>query len=79
MARITRNLARTAKERTRMPAAQQGHSVEAEAQTILQSALGRPHRHETLSSIMRELFGPEHGFELELPPRERDATAPTSE
>ena len=80
MASITiRNLAPAVKERLRLRAAQQGHSMEAEAREILQSALDRPPRPETLTGIMRELFGPEHGVELELPPREPGRVPPTLE
>ena len=53
------------KERLRLRAARHGHSMEAEARDILRSVLDRPPRSETLTSIMRELFGPEHGVELE--------------
>lgn len=79
MASLTiRNLPSTVKERLRVRAAQQGHSMEAEARTILQSALDAPPRSkETLTGIMRDLFGPEHGLELELPPRENARPMPT--
>ena len=71
MATMTiRNIDPSVKERLRLRAAQHGHSMEAEARAILQSAVNRPGRPETLTSIMRELFGPENGVELELPPRE---------
>jgi hypothetical protein len=43
---------------------------------ILQPALDRPERQETLTGIMRELFGPENGVELELPARERGRAPP---
>lgn len=80
MASITiRNLAPAVKERLRVRAAQQGHSMEAEAREILQAALDRPRRPETLTGIMRELFGPENGVELELPPREPGRAPPTFE
>ena len=77
MASITiRNLPSTVKERLRLRAAEHGHSMEAEARVILQSALDRPRSRTTLTSIMRELFGPENGVELELPPREPGRTPP---
>ena len=70
MASITiRNLAPAVKEHLRVRAAQRGHSMEAEARAILQSALDLPERQESLTSIMRELFGREHGIQLQLPPR----------
>ena len=77
MASITiRNLPSGVKERLRLRAAEHGHSMEAEARVILQSALERPGSRTTLTSIMRELFGPENGVELELPPREPGRTPP---
>lgn len=80
MASITiRNLAPAVKERLRVRAARQGHSMEAEARAILQSVLDRPARQESLASIMRELFGPEHGVELQLPPREQGRNPPLFE
>lgn len=79
MASLTiRNLPSTVKERLRVRAAQQGRSMEAEARTILQLALDAPpHPKETLTGIMRDLFGPQHGLELELPPRENARPVPT--
>ena len=81
MASLTiRNLPSTVKERLRVRAAQQGHSMEAEARAILRSALDAPPRpKETLTGIMRDLFGPEYGLELEPPPRETERRPPTFE
>ena len=80
MATMTiRNIDPSVKERLRLRAAQHGHSMEAEAREILQSAVNRPGRPETLASIMRELFGPENGVELELPPREPGREPPVFE
>ena len=77
MATMTiRNIDPAVKERLRLRAARHGHSMEAEARDILRSALDRPPRPETLTSIMRELFGPEHGVELEPPPREPERQPP---
>lgn len=46
-------------------AAQNGTTVEVEARSILERAmLAR-----TLADLAYELFGPEHGVELDLPPR----------
>ena len=80
MASITiRNLAPAVKERLRVQAARRGHSMEAEARAILQSALDQPEREASLTSIMRELFGAEHGVELELPAREPGRDPPAFE
>ena len=80
MASITiRNLAPAVKERLRVQAARRGHSMEAEARAILQSALGTPEPGASLTSIMRELFGPAHGVELELPAREQGREPPSFE
>jgi plasmid stability protein len=80
MATMTiRNIDPEVKERLRVRAAQHGHSMEAEARAILRAALARSSRPETLTSIMRELFGPEHGVELEVPPREPEDEPPVFE
>lgn len=76
---LIRNLAPSVKERLRVQAAQRGHSMEAEARAILEAALDRPERQDTLTSIMRELFGEEHGVDLELPPREAGRDPPAFE
>lgn len=60
-------------ERLRQRAVAHGRSPEAEARFILDQALGtREDSGKTLGSLVSELFGPEHGFDLEsyLPPRE---------
>jgi len=67
-----RNLDPSIKERLRVRAAQHGHSMEAEARRILQTALmpqrGSPTRH--LYDQVRARFAPLGGVDLELPPRE---------
>lgn len=54
-------------ERLRQRAARRGVSMEEEVRAILRSTLGEPER---LSELALECFGPDHGIELELPPRE---------
>lgn len=76
---LIRNLAPAVKERLRVQAAQRGRSMEAEARAILEAALDRPERQETLTGIMRELFGEEHGVDLEPPPREAGRDPPAFE
>jgi plasmid stability protein len=49
-------------------AAQHGRSMEEEARTILRDSL-ETWRPKTLGDIARELFGPENGVELDIPPR----------
>jgi plasmid stability protein len=67
-----RNLDPALKERLRVRAAQHGHSMEAEARVILQTALTPqgvpPMRH--LYDRVRARFAPLGGVDLELPPRE---------
>ena len=67
-----RNLDPAIKERLRVRAAQHGHSMEAEARRILQTALmphgGSPTRH--LYDRVRARFATLGGVNLELPPRE---------
>lgn len=50
----------------RMRAAEHGVSLEEEVRRILRDAVGSPER---LGDFALELFGAEHGVELELPPR----------
>ena len=67
-----RNLDPAIKECLRVRAAQHGHSMEAEARRILQTALtpsvGPPARH--LYDRVRARFASSGGIDLELPPRE---------
>ena len=71
MASITiRRLDDRLKNQLKQRAAQHGCSMEEEARKILRASLARDHP-ETLGDIARELFGPEHGFTLELPPRDK--------
>jgi plasmid stability protein len=73
MSSITiRNLDPAVKERLRVRAAQQGHSMEAEARDIISSAVGadRP-REVNLAEAIRRRFAPLGGADdLEIPPRE---------
>lgn len=69
MASITiRRLDDQLKTRLKQRATQHGCSMEQEARTILRDTLERE-RPETMADIARELFGPERGFKLDLPPR----------
>ena len=73
MSSITiRNLDPAVKERLRIRAAQHGHSMEAEARSILQSTLKEPERlpARNLYERIRARFEPLGGADdLELPPR----------
>lgn len=68
---VIRRLDDGVKERLRQRAAASGRSMEEEARTILRDALpvesGNWGAH--LVATMHELFGPENGIDLELPPR----------
>jgi plasmid stability protein len=73
MSSITiRNLDPAIKERLRVRAAEHGHSMEAEARRILQSALkGQPRKPtRSLYDRIHERFAAIGGVDLELPPRE---------
>ena len=66
------NLDPAIKERLRVRAAERGHSMEAEARRILQTALdasGRPPGRNLYERIHAR-FAPLGGVDLELPPRE---------
>ena len=65
MATITiRNLDDGLKTRLRLRAAEHGHSMEEEVRCILRDALD-PHHPRTLADLALEIFGPEHGIDLE--------------
>ena len=69
MASITiRNIEDELKERLRIRAAQQGHSMEEEARIILRRAVGGINGAEILS-LADNLFGAENGVELPQPSR----------
>lgn len=71
MASITiRNLDDTVKTRLRARAANNGRSMEEEAQLILRDAVGSKASSRNLTSVIRSHFGPDNGVDLELPPRE---------
>jgi plasmid stability protein len=83
MASITiRNLDPSLKERLRVRAAEHGHSMEAEARRILQSALagsGRRQRERTLYERIHARFAKLGGVDLDLPPREPAREPPRPE
>ena len=54
-------------ERLRVRAAEHGTSMEEEVRQILRRAVAAPPR---LGQLALQCFGPVHGIELELPPRE---------
>jgi antitoxin FitA len=69
MASITiRKLDDRLKAELKHRAARRGHSMEEEVRLILRDTLKRE-RPESIVDIARELFGSEHGFDLDIPPR----------
>jgi antitoxin FitA len=73
MSSITiRNLDSSIKERLRVRAAEHGHSMEAEARRILQTALSGAGRTpaRNLYDRIHARFAPLGGVDLELPPRD---------
>ena len=79
MSSITiRNLDPAIKERLRVRAAEHGHSMEAEARSILQDTLNAPHRKPARSFYGRihDRFATLGGIELELPSREPGGEPP---
>jgi plasmid stability protein len=73
MATLTiRNLDQAAKERLQVRAAEHGHSMEAEARRILQTALGEPPSPPApnLYERIHARFAALGGVDLDLPPRE---------
>ncbi len=77
-----RNLAPAVKERLRVRAAEHGHSMEAEARSILACALARQEPNPARMSFADRLHAPFAaigGVDLELPPREPGREPPTFE
>jgi plasmid stability protein len=65
-----RNLDTALKARLRIRAAEHGRSMEEEARHILRrTLLGEEEPATDLATLARELFGPEHGIDLDLPVR----------
>lgn len=52
-------------------AAENHRSLEEEARELLRAGLARqePPARETLAAVAQRLFGPEHGADLDIPPR----------
>ena len=70
MASITiRKLDDSLKTRLKARAAEHGRSMEEEARQILRDSLDRQ-QPKNAADIALELFGPKHGFKLDLPSRE---------
>lgn len=80
---VVRNLDDDLKARLRIQAARHGRSMEAEAREILRKGIDHgdrePAKEQTVGEVIDELFGPEHGFDLEpyLPKREMGREPPT--
>ncbi len=71
MASLTiRRLDDDVKERLRVRAARAGHSMEEEARIILSKAV-RGITGPELLELAQELFGEEHGVDLDIPPRRK--------
>jgi len=70
-----RNLDDSVKERLRVRAATNGHSMEEEARVILKQAVGGV-TGRTLLNLSRQLFGGDEGIDIPLPPRDNDREAP---
>ena len=76
MAMLTiRNIEDTTKERLRVRAAMNGHSMEEEARVILRQAVSGITGPE-LWKLSRELFGGVNSVQLEQPDRSSDRAAP---
>ncbi|MBC6428089.1 MAG: hypothetical protein GDA55_02505 [Cellvibrionales bacterium] len=73
-----RDLDDEVKKRLRVRAAERGHSMQEEARIILGASLGvvRGMPGKELVKVMRELFGPENGVDLDLPPRSSTREVP---
>ena len=76
---LIRNVDPALHARLKARAAAHHRSLEEEARTLLRTGLARSEpeaRPENLVTLATRLFGPEHGVELELPPRDRSQDRP---
>ncbi len=71
---LIRDLDRTVKQRLRERAAARGHSMAEEARRILRDSLMPAGANPAV--LARDLFGPAHGVDLDLPVREHDRPPP---
>jgi plasmid stability protein len=73
-----RRLELTVKERLRLRAARQGHSMEEEARRILKDALATPDEHPSNAyEAIRRYFAPFGGVDFDLPERQPGREPPT--
>ncbi len=68
---LIRNVDPALHARLKARAAEHRRSLEEEARELLRAGVVRQEAEprETLVQLARRLFGPEHGFDLEIPPR----------
>jgi plasmid stability protein len=68
---LIRNVDPVLHTRLKARAAEHRRSLEEEARELLRAGVARQEAGptETLVQLARRLFGPEHGFDLEIPPR----------
>jgi antitoxin FitA len=68
---LIRNVDPALHARLKARAAEHRRSLEEEARELLRAGVARQEAEpgETLVELARRLFGPEHGFDLEIPPR----------
>ncbi len=68
---LIRNVDKTLHARLKARAAANHRSLEEEARELLRAGVARqePPARENLAALARRLFGPEHGADLDIPPR----------
>jgi plasmid stability protein len=66
---IVRKIDDKLKDRLRVRAARNGHSMEEEVRAILRRSLDEDREPQTLGALALRLFGKQHGVTLEIDPR----------
>jgi plasmid stability protein len=66
---LIRNVDKTLHARLKQRASAHHRSLEEEARDLLRVALTRQPQEENIVDLARRLFGPKHGFDLDIPPR----------
>ncbi len=76
---LIRNIDQALRDQLKARARAHHRSLEQEARETLRAAIARDASQcgtESLMQIARRLFGPEHGVDLDLPPRSADVARP---
>jgi plasmid stability protein len=73
---LIRNVDAALHARLKQRAAKHRHSLEEEVRDLLRKAVARQPDEEHIVDLALRLFGPKHGFDLDIPPRDSEPERP---